>query len=468
ISFLFVTTAMVISVLSFSMALGSQFDLKGSRVGLLLSIAGVLAYLLGASAQSGFLHFISVPVFYWGCVLSLGGLRSLVSTIPGGLLAVSLFVLSASSLFGLAFLLAFSWALIVTSAVLLLRTRRASEPPGCGLCASFRRNGDSFCRSCGRLVGKTAMAVPRRAVGALVVFTILMSALLTFSVPLLRTTPTVSYVAFGLGGVQSSNTLPLSSWSMKAETFIVNGHQLSGYVLISGKQSVDAYVIASTNHQSVDSSLGSARSNSTTHRSLPSSIAQQMSGYDITLHGANYVDLQGVLPVGLLNGSRVDQAFIGVDLKQSVASFNSDNGTAIYSASTAVAGWASSSMFWSPLVGNFFSAVKLFSQEIYLVSVAAVVLMLFTVARDDELGKVRRHESSFALTRSEEAILGAFPPQSTWMTGEQIHQAVRSSGPKMSDLVFFAALDSVSNRGLVIESVVLSSGQPTLMWRSSL
>jgi hypothetical protein len=466
ISTVLTLAAMVVSVVSFSKATGAQFELKGSRTGILLSISGVLTYLLGTSLSSDSLHLLSIAVLYWGCVLSLGGLRSLISTVPGGLLLVSLYIPRASGIWGLTYLDVLSWSLIVASVALLLYSRRAIEPFACGLCASFRRNGEGFCRSCGRLVGKTTVALPRGAVAGMVAFTIIMFVLFTLTVPVLTTTPAASFVSYGLGGPQSSETLPLAGWSVKAQTFTVDGHQLSGYLLTSGKESIEAYVSASTNPQVVTSNLVLARGNSSDHRALPQTLGKQMSGYNLVLHGATYVDLQGLLPVAMLNGSRVVSSFVAVDLKQTDASFNKDNGTALYSVSTAFTGWTSSSAVLGPVVAGLISLFQSFSQETYFFSFATAVIVLFTVSRDDELAKVRRLESSHALTNSEAAILAAFGPGDGWKTGEQVQESAKMADPSVSDSNFFTALDSVSRRDLVRGSVVLRKRNPTLLWRS--
>jgi len=466
VSLIIVAAAMVISVASFSKATGSRYELKGSRAGVLLSATGVLAYLLGTSLQSDILHLLSIAVVYWGCVLSLGGLRPLISTIPAGILVVSLFVPRALSPWGLPYLEGLSWAVIVASAVLLLNSMRAAKPLGCGLCASFKREGKAFCHSCGRLVGKSTVAVPRKGVLGLVAFTIVMIVLLSLTGPLLTMTPAVSFVSYGLGGVQSSDVLPLPGWGARAHIIPVGGQQLEEYVLTSGKESLEAFVNASAGPQAAASTLVVARGNSTNARVLPSSIGQQMSGYTLTQHGVTYVDLQGVFQVGAVNGSQIVQYFVAVDLKQEVASFRADNGTAMYGAATALIGWASSSEYWSPYVTWLVSTFQQVSQGAYLVSFAAVVVILFTVARDDELAKVRRQESSFALTDSEALVLAAFPPGARGMTGEQVQGSVKKVNPVMSDSDFYAALDGVSRRGLVRGLVILRNGRPTLLWRS--
>lgn len=466
ISLVLVTVAIVSSVISFAKALGSQYDLKGNRAGVLLSVAGVITYLLGTSLQSNALHLFSIAVFYWGCVLSLGGFRPLISTVPGGLLMVSLFVPTVSSLWGAAYLEGLSWGLIVVSAVLLLNSRRGTEPLGCGLCASFRKNGESFCSSCGRLVGRTTVIVPRRAVTGLVAFTIMMAVLLTLTVPLLTVTPTVSFTGYGLGGPQSRNGLPLVGWSYAPKTFTIKGQQLGGYVLANGKASMDAYVAHFTDPAVAASALVLARGNSSNTISLPPSVGQQMSGYTLALGGATYVGVQGFFQVATLNGSQPIQSFVAVDLKQTSASFQEDNGTALYGASNAVIGWASSSEILFPFATYLVSAFQFFSQAAYFVSFAAVVVILFTLARDDELSKVRMQESSSALTKSEAKVMSAFAPGSGWTTGEHILESARVADPGISDSVFFEALDGVSRRGLVRSSVILRNGRPTLLWRS--
>jgi hypothetical protein len=469
ISLVLTAAAMTISVVAFSKALGSQYEIRGSRAGLLLSILGVVAYLWGTSLQSDVVHLLSISVLYWGCVLSLGGVRSLVPTIPGGLLFVSLFVpkvSSLSSLWGLPYVEGLSWAVIVASVVLLLNSRRSVEPLGCGLCASFKREGESFCRSCGRLLQPNSIPFPRKSAFALVAFTVAMVALFSFTVPLVTASPGTTFVSYGLGGAQSSAPLPLSGWAAKSQALSASGQQFGGYLLTSGKESVEAYVTSSTDPQVVASALQVARGNSTNSTALPSSLNRQVSGYSLTLHGVSFIDLQGIYQVTMLNGSQAIRAFLGFDLRQSTASFRADNGTALYGVSSALIGWASNSDLWFPYVAGAVSAFQLFTLGAYLFSFAAVVVVLFTVARDDELAKVRREESSHSLPKAELDVLGAFAHGTGWMTGEQILESVRKLDPAVSDSEFFTALEGVSKRGLLHESVVLRKGAPTLLWRS--
>jgi hypothetical protein len=275
-------------------------------------------------------------------------------------------------------------------------------------------------------------------------------------------------VSYGFGGAQSSAPVPLAGWAAKAQSFSVNGQRLEGYVLTSGKESIDAYVVASTDSQVAISALKAASGNSTLDLPVPASVAQHMLGYTITEHGVTFVGLQGLLQVVGLNGSRVTEPFVAVDLKQEAASFRADNGTSLYAASTSITGWAALSVGWSPYLPQILTAFQYFTQAATFVIFSAAVVILFTLARDDELSKVRIAESSSALTNSEVSVLAAFAPWKGWTTGEMVHETVVKADPEVSDSDFYAALEGVSKRGLVRSSVILRNGRPTLLWRSIL
>jgi hypothetical protein len=464
VSTAFVVAAMAVSMVAFSEGVGSQYDLKGSRAGLLLAIAGIISYLLGTSLQSDILHVLSIAVFYWGCVLSFGGVRPLASTLPFGMLVLTLFVPRAYGTQGLLFLEGLSWAVLIASAVLLWRSRRSVEPMRCYLCASFKERGEGFCGSCGRLIGPTTAAPSRKGLIGFAVFTVAMLALLILTVPLLTVNPTVSFVYAGLGGDKTSNSfVPLSGWGVRTQT--LQGHSIDSYVLSNGKTSIQAFVAASQFPQVAASALNAARGNITGSPSLPPSLGGQMSGYTIAKNGIDYNGVQGVFQVGMLNGSELLNAFVAVDLRQTAVSFRADNGSALYGAAAAVVGWASASGQWVPTVQGLIWSYQFFAQAAYLCSFAVIVVIIFTVARDDELTKTRRLESTPALTKSEAAILRAFDSGPKWMTGEQIQDSAIKVDSSASDTALYSSLTEVSRRGLVSSAVLMRNGRPTLLWK---
>jgi len=456
--------AMVISIVAFAKALGSQYELRGSRAGLFLAAAGILAYLVGTSLQNDILHLLSVALFYWGGVLYLGGIRSLVSALPCGLIVMSLFIPRVSRVWGLPYVEGLSWAVIVTSAFVLLNPGKSKEPLGCGLCASFKERGRGFCGSCGRLLGPTTSTVSRKTIAGFAVVTVAMLALLTYTVPMLSVAPGTSFVNVGLGGAQSSSPAPVPGWGVKAAGVPGSG-QPGTYTLTNGRTSIQAYVFTSSDPRSAASALIPLRGKATNSSGLPASIAAAMSGYTVRQHGTDYVGLQGVFQVGMLNGSRVSTTFVAVDLKEASASFRADNGSALYGASKALIGWASTSQLLTPTVAVLLSAYQFFAQEALLCSLAIAVVVLFTVARDDELAKERRLESSHALTGYERSVLRAFDSGPQMMTGEQLQGLTKEIDPNVSDAAFYSSLEDVSRRDLVSPSVIVRAGRPTLLWK---
>jgi hypothetical protein len=463
-----VAAAGVVSVASFSKAMGAEYRIEPNRAGILLSGLGLFGYVLATPVQSDFAHLLTVAIFYWGAVLYLGGPRPLVSTIPGGLLLLSLVFPEVSSAWGLIYQAWFSWALTVVSVGLLLTSRRHGDPLGCAHCVPSKSPGETFCLSCGRLIGRAETTLQRRRAAGFVAFSVLVIILLTPTVPLLNVSPSVAFVNYGLGGVQSSSPLPLPGWSQQPQVFSVQGQKFAGYMLTQGRESIEAYVTATTDPGLAGSVLDSARANSTHIIQAPRSIGQQMSAYSLTQGGTAYVDVQGVLSVGMLNGSQVVQTFAVVDLKQTAASFGADNGTSLYGAAKELTGWASSSALWSPFTSTMLSVSQQLSQWAYFVSISGVVVVIFTVARDDENAKVRRYESTFALSDSEAAVLSAFPAGSAWTTGVQVQGSVKYAISGVPDSDFYPALVSLSRRGLVRGSVLMRGGRPTLLWRSLL
>ena len=460
-----VLAAMALSVVAFARGVGPQYELKGSRVGLLLILIGILGYLIGTSVESYLLHSLSIAVFYWGAVLYLGGVRSFVSTLPAGLILLSSFVPMVYGTLGLIYLDGLSWALIVASGGLLWIWKKSVELPACGLCASFRESGKSFCGSCGRLVGPLAAPRSRKLIG-FAVFTIATLATLSLTVPLLVTSPTVSLANVSLGGPQIGNHLaPLPGWEVKTVTVSRNGTAVDEYTYTKGMVTIEAIVAASPDSTIAESAVNSTRMNAVTDPDVPASISQQMSGYTLTRGKTSYVGVEGLFEVGLLNGSTIPNTFVAVDLRQTSASFDADHGSTLYSTAASVISWATASSQWSPTVQELITAYQDFIQVAYVCSFAGFGVVLFTVARDDELTRSRRLESMQALGSSELVVLGAFGSSPKPMTGVDLREAALRIDPLQSDSAFYASLDEVTRRGLVAPSVMIEKGRSSQYWR---
>jgi hypothetical protein len=457
--------AMVLSVVAFVRGVGPQYELKGSRIGLLLILTSILGYLIGTSLQSDILHTLSIAVFYWGSVLYLGGARSLVSSLPSGLILLSSFVPMVYGALGLIYLDGLSWALIVTSGALLWQWRKSMVHPACGLCASFMDRGKSFCSSCGRLIGPLAAPTSRKLLG-FAVFTVVMLATLSLTVPLLVATPTVSLANVSLGGPQIGNHFaPLPGWGVKTATFTRNGTSVDEYTFTQGRVTIEAIVATSPDSTIAASAVNSTRVSATPDPSVPASIAQVMPGYTLIQGGTKYVGLEGLFQVGMLNGSTIPNTFVEVDLRQTSASFDADHGSTLYSTAAAVISWATASSQWSPTVQELISAYQDFVQVAYVCSFAGFGVVLFTVARDDELTRTRRLESMQALGGSEVVVLKAFGSSSKPMTGGDLRDSAREIDPLQSDSAFYGSLEEVSRRGLATPSVIIERGRPKLYWR---
>jgi len=456
---------MLISVAAISRALGSQYELKGSRKGLLLAILGVISYLVGTSVSSDVLHLLAITLFYWGCVLQLGGTRPLVSALPAGLIVVSLFAPRISPLWGLAYIEGLSWGVIVVSSFLLLNSRKSPEPLGCGFCSSCKERGESFCLSCGRLIGSSTIRPSRRGFSGVIAFTIIMTVLLTTTMPLMTVGPAASFASIGLGGVQSSGVFPLPGWRTEAPVPAQPGEPFSRYILTNGATSIEAYVSLPGDSQSAAAALDAIGAKFLNGTTLPPSIANRTLEYTVSQDGVPYIGLQGVFKVGILNGSTLSSAFVAVDLQEAASSFSADKGLALYGASNALINWTSASAYWTPVATALLSVYQLFSQMVYLSSFGAVVVILFAVARDDELAKARRQESAYTLTGPELAITEAFASGPEWRTGEEIQEQVRKSDKPLSDATFHWAIEDLARRGLVSRSVAVRKGRPTLLWK---
>jgi len=458
--------AMFLAALAFVKETAPQYELDGNRSGAGFAALGILLYLAGTTLQSGFLHAFSITVFYWGAVLYLGGKRAVIPVIPSGLIIASLFVPSVSGLWGAVYLAGLSWALVVTS-VAILWIRRGTRPPkGCSLCDSFRGRGKAYCSSCGRFFRTPTPSLPRRRFVGFAVFAVAMLVLLSLTVPVASATPSAGLSSFGLGGSRSDGGFPqLPGWEVTGLTPAGSGTGASQYLLTSGGASVMALLAVSQDSQAAFSMINATMNNPVPYPKIPATVSQSMSGYSFTKGGTRYVGLLGVFPIGLLNGSQLVDSFVAVELSQEAGSFARDNGTAVYSAATSVVGWVSSWGEWSTVVGAVQSSYQTFSDIVYACSLSVLGVVLFTVARDNELEKVRRVESIRGLGDTEFSILRAFGATPIPLRGEDLLTSSRSVEPTLSILTFFSSLEELARRGLVSPTLVLRGGTPTLFWK---
>ncbi|HXY56671.1 MAG TPA: hypothetical protein VEH01_03565 [Nitrososphaerales archaeon] len=459
-----VLAAMIVSAVAFTREVGPQFDLRSRRAGIPVAVLGLLGYIEGTSVGSPFLHVLSIAVFYWGSVLYLSGTRSFVSTIPSGVIVVSLAFPSAYGAVGLIYLDVFSWVLLVVSAVLLVLRGSGPAPPSCGLCAGFSDAGKSFCSSCGRYLKPPPAPAPRKLLG-FAVFTVVMLAALSVTVPLLVTTPAVSLDSMSIGGSGVTNHFaPLQGWGVRETSTTADGLRVDEYSFTNGRLTIEALVSESGDSAAAAQALNATRRGAVPDASVPPAISRSMSGYTLTTAKTKYVGLDGVFQVGLLNDSSISTAFVAVDLRQTSASFDLDTGSALYAAALGVINWASGSAGWTLTAGEMLSGFQYFSQTAYAVSFGAVGVVLFTLSRDDELGRVRKLESMHGLGAHETAVLGAF--QSSKPTkGADLFDSALKSNPWILEGTFFTSLDETVRRGLVAPYVEIARGRPSLYWR---
>jgi hypothetical protein len=192
-----------------------------------------------------------------------------------------------------------------------------------------------------------------------------------------------------------------------------------------------------------------------------------MEGYTLKVGHTEYIGILGVFPVGRPGGS-VTTTYLAVDLRQTLASFQTDRGSALFGAASSVIGWSSSWDIWSPVMGQLLWAYQTFSQAAYICSFSAFGVILFTVARDDERTKARRNESIVGLNDSEAEVLSVFLAGPQTVTGEVLHEAVRKTDPRVTASEFYESLDELSRRGLVSPTVVLRGGTPRLHWKRAI
>ena len=456
-----VLAAMIASAWAIAKGTGAQYALKGTRVGFLIAVIGIISYLAGTSFQSEIIHTLSIAVFYSGCVLYLAGARAFVSALPAGFIMLLTFAPTAYGELGLIYLDSLAWALIVISAALLWDSRNVPQIAPCHICPSYESRGRRFCGSCGRKLGPTTGPSSRRLLG-LAVSAVVMAILFIPTFPLVTTGPSVSAVNYGLGGPQlMDNFAPLSGWSTRASTLSVGGVPVSEYTLSNAGTTIEAFV-AATQDASV---FNETRSTPVSSLTLPSSIAQSMVGYSFQQKGTQYIDLEGSFQVTMVNGSSVQSSLVAINLRENAADFEADHGSSLYSAAESVISWTSTSYLWSGWAVNFYSAYQLVSQAAIACSFACLGVVLFTLARDDELVKSRRLESMRALENPEKAVLEAFGPGSYPVTGVQLREENLKGNYWVPESAVYSSLDELERRGLISTSVTIKNWVPVLQWR---
>ena len=464
ISLAFVVSAMVLSVLAFARETGPQYDQKGSRVGVLVVILGVLLYVTGTYQQSALFHSVSIALFYWGSVFYLGGTRTLVSTLPAGFMALSVLVTAGYPPWGAFYLYGVSWALGVASAAILFAGRKVAQPLGCGLCASFRSRGRTFCSSCGSLLERPSTSLGRRRVLGFALFTAIFLTVLGLTVPVTVAGPRVALVDFGLGGPHLGSFAPLDAWRV-APIASAAGGAATGYSLTQGGASLQAYVATSQSSGVALSAVNSTMTAPIAVKGAPATVSPSMQAYTFIQGKTRYVGLQGVFGVGFVNGTSIGNTYLGVNLRETAAAFSEDNGSALYAAASSMASWASGWAIWSSTVGAADTLYLTLSQVAYVCSISAIGVVLFTVARDDELAKVRRVEALRGIGSQEVSILSAFGHEPQQLLGDQLLGATRKLVPTITDQEFYSSLDELSRRGLVSPNVVIRKTLPVMLWK---
>lgn len=456
-----VLTAMVLSLIAFAKGTGAQYELRGTRLGLLLAVAGILSYLTGTSIQSAVLHSLSMAVFYTGCVLYLAGARAFVSALPMSLIVLSTFAPFEYGQWGLIYLGGLAWALVVTSAALLWDSRKVPQMVACHLCSSFESRRWSFCGSCGRMIGRVVAPPAGRLLG-IAVAAVVIAVMFVPAFPLVTANSSVSLANFGLGGPQTGNQFaPLPGWNVKTVPVSEGVGQINEYTLTKGGTTIEAFVAPFQN----DSVFNRTRTASVSQFGVPSSISQSMKGYSFQQGGNRYVDLQGVFQASVLNDSGILNAAVAIDLRQAATGFASDNGSSLYGAASNVISWTSTSSYWSGWAADVVSACQLLYQAAIACSFAAIAVALFTVARDGELTNSNRLESMHALEAPERAVLEAFGPASTPVTGSQLRDANLKGSYWVPEPAIYSSLEELERRGLVSASVILRNWAPVLQWR---
>jgi hypothetical protein len=457
--------AIVLSVTALVRETVRPFELKGNRAGLAFAILGIILYLEGTSFDSGFLHSVSIAIFYSGSVVSLAGPRALIPTLPAGLIVASSFAPPTYGLWGTLYLEFLSWAVAVVSAGILWVRRKPSQVLECFLCRFFRDVGRSYCSACGIPLAPPRASLPRRRALGFAAFAVAMIVALSIAIPLATDSPNVSLVNYGLGGPTATGQFaPLPGWGVSPTAPSVTPSGVGGYSLTQGINRIQAFVSVSPYPGPALSSVSSTMTDPVQYTKLPGTLSPKLAGYAFTNGGTRYVGVQGVFVVGLLNGS-VGNAYLAVSLSETADSFARDNGSALFSAASKVVSWASGWGSWSSTAGSLQFLYQIFTQLAYAGSISVFAIALFTIARDDELTKVRRVEALRGLGAQETLILRILATASNPLLGEQLYEKTKVVDPTTTTPAFYTSVDELSRRDLVSPSLVRRRGTWKMFWK---
>jgi hypothetical protein len=456
--------AIVLSVTALVRETVRPFELKGNRAGLAFAILGIILYLEGTSFNSGFLHSVSIAMFYSGSVLYLVGPRALIPALPAGLIVASSFAPATYGLWGTLYLEFLSWAVAVVSAGILWVRRKPPQVLECFLCRFFRGVGRSYCSACGISLAPPSASLPRRRLLGFAAFAVAMIVALSLTIPLATGSPNVSLVNYGLGGPAAGQFAPLPGWGVSPTAPSVTPSGVGGYSLTRGINRIEAFVSVSAYPGSALSAVGSTMTHPVRYSKLPGTLSPSLDGYTFTTGGTKYVGVQGVFAVGLLNGT-VGNAYLAVSLSETADSFARDNGTALFSAASNVVSWASGWGSWSSTVGSLQFLYQIFTQLAYAGSISVFGIALFTIARDDELTKVRRVEALRGLGAQETLILRILATASNPLLGEQLYEKTKVADLTITAPAFYSSVDELSRRDLVSPSLVRRRGTWKMFWK---
>jgi hypothetical protein len=467
--FLLITLALAASLLSVAAAIrriGPQYALGGSNIGVLLVAVAFFSYLFGTSVQSDQLHLLSIMAFYMGGVLYLGGVKHLLSALPGLVIALSVFFLqpyggvvqlgSEGVLVGLIFVFG----------VMLWISRKRTDRAYCRLCSSFRDSGASFCSACGKCLKPFAVRLHYARFIGFAIFSLLLISLLAVTVPVVAVSPEPSFVAFTLGGIQSNGPFaPLPGWSVSGQVHYLSGQTLQWFDLTKGRASIQALISMSFSSAAAVGALSQLTGNMTVSPIAVNQSGVSLDRYSAVINGTHYEGVQGSYLVGVLNGSRLSQSYVAFDLQQTTSHFKSDSGSTLYSAGAAVAGWLSNSGVWFPSVVTLLPQYQSANQLVADSSLGLLAIFLFSSIRTHDLAIGRRLESTLGLTDSALAHLRAFGVDARYRKGEDLLAVARQVEPKIDEHGFYLELNELSRRGLVESQVSYIAGEPVLLWR---
>lgn len=461
-----VGSAAVLSVTAAIRRIGPQHAFEGSRTGLLIIAVAIFSYLYGTMAQSDALHLLSIMAFYLGCVLFLGGPRYLISVAPGLLIMLSVLPFEAYGGWVQNALEIALAGLVVASLILLWTSRGRAESDVCRLCSTFMDKGESFCKACGKNLKPSAINPRYMKFATFAIFSLLLISLLAVSVPVVTVSPSTSLVTFTLGGMRDGGPLaPLPGWGVSSKVQDLSGQKVYSLDLHKGKASIEALLSVSPYYGVAVGSVDQLTGNMTVSSNAIAPPVENLAMYSTNLNGTRSEGVQGVFLVGVLNGSKLSQSYVAFNLQQTIRQFESDNGSTLYAAGAAVAGWLSYSANWSPSIGPLLSGYQFMSQTMADASLGLFAIFLFSTIRNHDLSIERKLESTFGLTDRQLAHLRAFSAEEGLKKGEELLAIARKVDAKVDEPVFYRELDELSRRGLLAPQVSMIKHEPILLWR---